>query len=84
MTVRSALVQLRARAILVGLEPRQAPLSHQFMREQAVSALTRLRWETKLHSMKRSGVVGVRERSSQGKEIKRTRTPPTTIGKTGP
>jgi hypothetical protein len=40
------------------------------MREQAASALTRLRWETKLHSMKRSGVVGVRERSSQGKEIK--------------
>ena len=40
------------------------------MREQAVSTLTTLRWETKLHSMKRSGVVGVRERSSQGKEIK--------------
>jgi hypothetical protein len=49
-TARSALVYFGAQAILVGLEPRQACLAHRFVAEQAVSALTELRWETKLHS----------------------------------
>ena len=61
MTVRSALVNFGTQAILVGLEPRQACLTYRFVAEQAVSVLTGLRWEKKLHfkeDMRRCGRTG--------------------------
>jgi hypothetical protein len=70
MTVSSAPVQLGLRAILVGLEPSQASLPYRFVGEQAVSALTGLGEETKLHSIETCGVVRVRERSSRGERFK--------------
>jgi hypothetical protein len=39
-----------------GLEPRQAPLPHQFMGGEAISALTRLHCKTKLHSTEADSV----------------------------
>lgn len=49
MVARSALMQVEVRAILVGLEPRQASLP-------AISVLTGLHWEMKLHSTEADGV----------------------------
>jgi len=62
------------------------PLSRRVMEEEAISALTGLHCETKLHSTEADGVpilqckrdfVGVRKRSSRGKGFPQRRRPPT-------
>jgi hypothetical protein len=49
MIVRSALMQLRAQAILVSFKPRPASFARRFKAEEAVSTLTALHHKTKLH-----------------------------------
>jgi hypothetical protein len=73
---RSALIQRAVRAIWSG-SSRGKPLSHRFVGEEAISALTGLHCKTKLHSAKadsvptlqcKRGIAGVRERSSEGRD----------------
>jgi hypothetical protein len=83
MTVRSTLVQLVAKAILVGLKLRAA-LARRFVAEQAVSTLTGLRCQTKPHSTEDTRRYGRAEKVPLKGRDSRARTPPTTTGKQAP
>jgi hypothetical protein len=75
MTARSALMQVGLHVILVGARAKASlSLPHQFVGEEAISALTGLHYKTKLHSTEadsvptsqcKRNVVSVRERSSR-------------------
>ena len=85
MTAGSPLVQVGCKLPRSG-SSQGRPLSHRVVGEEAISALTGLYCEMKLHSMEadsvpilqcKRDVVGVRKRSSRGKGFKQRRRPPT-------
>ena len=84
MTARSALVQLGVRAILVGLEPRQASLSRRFVGGSGSFCTDRAVLGDEDFSLRRHAALLACGRGLLEGRDPTAKTPPKTTGKIGP